>query len=301
MERDQHGVLLFAHLPLRLLATPLNNSRTGHVRSIVGLSGRTSFHPLTPCRCFQVMTMSLREPTSGSPEEAELRSRLTQRRLLRRIGLSISLPITLCSGFIAASDHITPLFHTLPFPGASFSVASTAIIVSCILASSRFLRMEVGLDGVLYCSKRHPRLQPLRNVRSAIDVRHTDDGRGRGAFALRKIPANTCLGRYRGELLDNASFFTLYDTREGSSNFSEYAICVDSEFVIDGKEAAAADIFTPGHMNHSRLHAEINVQRIYLRRKRRIVFYTTRDVEEGEELRFNYGKHYWQGREHLEI
>lgn len=82
---------------------------------------------------------------------------------------------------------------------------------------------------------------------------------------------------------------------------SEYGIAVDSQWVCDGREAAARDQFTPAHMNHSADPEKINVGRLYHRRQREVSFFTTRDVAPDEELVFNYGRQYWRGREEMEI
>ena len=77
-------------------------------------------------------------------------------------------------------------------------------------------------------------------------------------------------------------------------------MAVDDEYVIDGApHVADTSAFHPVHMNHSRRRA--NVKRYYRRSQRRVAFFTTRDVEVGEELLYDYGANYWRGREHLEL
>jgi len=132
-------------------------------------------------------------------------------------------------------------------------------------------------------------------------VRETGDGRGRGVFAAVDLDAYTALGFYQGELLDTAEFITKYQ-RLGS--VPEYAIAVDSEHVIDGSDKASArndNVYTPALMNHTSEKQLINVGRIHQWRKRRVMFYTTRAVKKGEEVRFDYGKDYWSGRRDLEV
>lgn len=260
---------------------------------------RTTLHP-------RVCRMSVRGPTPNFCErEAELRVALAQRRLIRRSGLAASLVAVLSSGTILFSKHFSDVTTILSailstLPDGLFAVGG-GLIASSAIAVPRYVKFELGKDGILYIEKRHPRLKPLRYGRASIDVRLTGDGRGRGAFARLDIPANTCIGKYRGELLDNAAFLSRYDSDASGNNLSEYAICVDADFVVDGKQSASGDRFSPSHMNHSSYKGNVNVGKIYSRRKRKVTFYTTRDVHKGEELRFDYGRQYWRGREHLEI
>ena len=50
-----------------------------------------------------------------------------------------------------------------------------------------------------------------------MQVRPTHDGRGNGAFAVRHIPAGTCLGDYEGEMLDEAAYWARYPSGVVSS------------------------------------------------------------------------------------
>lgn len=80
----------------------------------------------------------------------------------------------------------------------------------------------------------------------------------------------------------------------------DYVMAIDRDTVIDAAAwVAATDSFHPVHMNHSRNRP--NVVRYYERAAGRVAFFTTRDIQPGEELLFNYGAAYWKGREHLEL
>ena len=80
----------------------------------------------------------------------------------------------------------------------------------------------------------------------------------------------------------------------------DYATGVDDEWTIDGAcHVADTASFHPVHMNHSRVRP--NVRRYYARAQRRVSYFTSRDVQPGEELLYDYGRRYWRGREHLEL
>jgi hypothetical protein len=223
--------------------------------------------------------------------EVTLRNLLRLRRTIRRTG-SAGAAMTLT--FSAITAVLSGVLATPALPEGALPAAA-----SVLLGFVAFTEAEVGRDGVVYI-KRRRRIMPVAHLdtRIAISVRLTDDGRGRGAFAAVRIPAYTSLGDYEGEMLDTAAFLTRYPTGARS----EYAIAVDSMYVIDAKHVAVGTgEFTPAHMNHSRRKQLTNVNRIHWRREQRVSFFTSRDVEVGEELRFNYGKSYWTGREDQEI
>lgn len=221
--------------------------------------------------------------------EAQLRRRLARRRLIRRSGLILS------TAMLTSSAGALAMQHEASLPPPSAVLAAFAALASAMAA----LRVELGRDGVLYVSKRWPVLRTFEPLDEAVSVRETGDGRGRGAYATQVIPLNTSLGEYGGEFLDNARFLTLYPIDAGV--YSEYVMAVDAEWVRDARAVAVRSGFTPGHMNHSADPAKVNVGRVYARRLRKVVFYTTRDVAAGEELVFDYGRAYWRGREEMEV
>ncbi|KAI7844419.1 hypothetical protein COHA_002013 [Chlorella ohadii] len=129
----------------------------------------------------------------------------------------------------------------------------------------------------------------------AVVVRPTGDIRGNGAYAAALIPKGTYLGDYTGELLDRAAFFQRYPDGVG-----DFAAAIDDEWTIDAAAAVGnTACFHPVHMNHSRGRA--NVRRFYARGQQRISFFTTRDVQPGEELLYDYGRAYWRGRADQEL
>jgi SET domain len=222
--------------------------------------------------------------------ESALRESLARRRAFRRSGLAVSAATLTASAIAALSSGIL----AVPVPP---TVALSAF-ASVLIAVAALAEAEIGLDGVVYLRRRRPPLRMGLDTRATIVVRETDDGRGRGAFAAVCIPANTSLGDYQGELLDTAAFLSRYPP----GALAEYAIAVDSLHVLDGRAAVAgARNFTPALMNHSRRRERVNVARLHSRRDRRVSFYTSRAVEAGEELMFDYGRRYWRGREDMEM
>jgi len=130
---------------------------------------------------------------------------------------------------------------------------------------------------------------------SAIIVRPTGDVRGNGAFATTFIPKGTFLGEYTGEILDSTAFIARYPDQ-----LADFAMAIDDHYVVDAV-ASVANIacFHPVHMNHSAGRA--NVKRYYERKNQRVLFFTTRDVLQGEELLYDYGRQYWRTRGELEM
>jgi hypothetical protein len=129
----------------------------------------------------------------------------------------------------------------------------------------------------------------------AIIVRPTGDVRGNGAFATTIIPEGTFLGEYTGEILDSTAFTARYPHQ-----LADFAMALDEEYVVDAVGSVAnLGCFHPVHMNHSAGRA--NVKRYYERKNQRVLFFTTRDILQGEELLYDYGRQYWRTRGELEL
>lgn len=222
-----------------------------------------------------------------SYNEELLRRQLRSRATIRRVGLTVSSAVLALSG----ASIVRSL---LEFHNYSVILESAAICAAIgALAGTRFFVFEIDRQGTLYVRKREPQLRSL--VNDAVEVKSTGDVRGRGAYAARDIPQHTALGWYEGELLDTAAFFARY----GRDGKADYAIVVDSNYVIDGRDLAGSQKFTPAIMNHSANVRSANVGRVHYRRKRCVLFYTITEVKCGQELLFDYGRAYWSGREHL--
>ncbi|KAL4518167.1 hypothetical protein Ndes2526A_g01383 [Nannochloris sp. 'desiccata'] len=129
----------------------------------------------------------------------------------------------------------------------------------------------------------------------AILVKSTGDIRGNGAYATTTIPEGTFLGEYTGEILDSTAFKARYPNQ-----LADFAMAIDDEYVVDAVDSVAnIACFHPVHMNHSAGRA--NVKRYYKRNDRRVLFFTSRDVLQGEELLYDYGRQYWRTRGELEL
>lgn len=231
----------------------------------------------------------------AAPEEQTLRKTLARRRSIRRTGQMASS--LLASTGIALSSEARE-WSTAILSNCPAAYEQTAAVLVCVALA--FFRVELGRDGNLHFSRRGPWFPHYaQNLDNLIEIRESP-GKGRGAFATQRIPKDTCLGPYRGELLDTAAFLTRYPIGE---RYGDYVMKLDSQYVCDAS-ASLGDgqySFNPALMNHTRLSKRLNVVRVWHKRKRTVLFYTSREVDIGEELCFDYGKGYWQGREHLEM
>lgn len=221
---------------------------------------------------------------AASSAEEELRAALERRRRIRTLGTAFSGTVLAGAAGAALAGGLLE-----PPPPAALGLATAAAAGIAAL-----LDVEAA-DGRLYFQSRLPGTV-LDLPKGGVAVRETGDARGRGAFAAVRLPAGTWLGDYEGELLDTATFLTRYPDED-----AEYCIAVDATHVVDGAAAAEdASRFTPAHMNHARGDGA-NVARWHRRAERRVAFYTSRDVEAGEELLLDYGRDFWRNREELEL
>lgn len=246
-------------------------------------------------RNIAVVVMSMSQNDATVNREQALREKLSRRRAIRRKGQSVS-SLVLSTGILLASK-----VYDLPAASSSyFPTSLQEIVVGLLLVVSAFFRLEVGHHRDLYLSRRAPWFRhTVRDLDDLIEIGDAS-GKGKGAFARRKICKGTFLGPYRGELLDTAAFLTRYPVGE---RYGNYVMKIDSQYVCDGETSLVEDgnRFNPARMNHSAVSKHINVIRVWRRRERTVLFYTSRDVKVGEELCYDYGRDYWKGREHLEL
>lgn len=130
------------------------------------------------------------------------------------------------------------------------------------------------------------------------DLQPGDDGAlvgQRGVFARQRVAAGTCVGVYGGQVLDRADVFILQDDRyliSASSSPGEKGIngenmmAIMNTFYLRDAQGKLAG-HPPG--GYSVEPAVFNVET--LRGEPLLVhaFFATRDIEPGEELRWNYG------------
>lgn len=279
-------------MAIHAFATLAGLRLTHHHSRLIGLRSAR----YTPKKRCSVARSSLQKNnvSDRSANETTLRQELRRRSTVRRVGLAVSSLVVAVSGIGALSSGVAGTIDAstlaaLPGPLGAFVLASA-------LTASRTMVFEVDHRLTPYVQLRTPELRPLMD--GSVEVNSTGDARGRGAFAVCDIACNTALGWYEGELLDTAAFLMRYPA---SSEAPEYAIAVDSEYVIDGRDVAKGCEFTPAHMNHASSTGLVNVRRVHHRWKRQVMFYTTKDVRAGDELLFDYGRAYWKGREHLVV
>ncbi|KAG2482435.1 hypothetical protein HYH03_018639 [Edaphochlamys debaryana] len=175
--------------------------------------------------------------------------------------------------------------------------AASALLPAGLLLAKAVLRDRFHAElyrGRLYICAGVPSTGPPLAPGSVV-VRPTGDVRGNGAYAAACIPAGTHLGDYSGDMLDKSAFDRRYPDGVG-----DFSMAVNDEWIVDAAHLAPdTAAFHPVHMNHSRVRP--NVGRFYARSERRVAFFTLSDVEPGTELLYDYGRAYWQGREHMEL
>lgn len=102
---------------------------------------------------------------------------------------------------------------------------------------------------------------------------------GLGLFALQDIPKGACIIEYKGRVISNKEAYT--------SN-SLYLFEINSKITIDGTSRSNK----ARYINHScgpNAEAEIHKGRIYI--------FAKKNIKEGEEITYDYGKEYWD--EHI--
>ena len=77
---------------------------------------------------------------------------------------------------------------------------------------------------------------------------------------------------------------------------ADFVTELGSDIHIDASSLVGdTSAFSAVHMNHSR--SRVNVRRTKSVREKRVIFHAARDIQEGEELLYDYGASYWVGRE----
>lgn len=127
------------------------------------------------------------------------------------------------------------------------------------------------------------------NILKSIQVRDTGcAAKGYGAFAVQPLPKHIFLGFYEGQQRDSI----------GNLENTEYLMSLDGGATfIDGYERAQdRTTFSPVHLNHSSSSSDMK-NCLQIMENGQCAFFTARDVQQGEELTFDYGDNYWRGRE----
>ena len=129
-----------------------------------------------------------------------------------------------------------------------------------------------------------------------VAVKHSVVCAGLGAFATARVPRDAFVGVYEGEALDAAAFSARYADARPDCVFQ-----VHGDLFVDAARSAHFSRF----LNHAargtrpaNLAAHATAPHGGFRGAALVVcFYATRDVAPGEELLFDYGPAFWEGRD----
>ena len=119
---------------------------------------------------------------------------------------------------------------------------------------------------------------------ASITVRETKD-RGLGVFATAPINNGTFLTDYVGKVVPSEELLRDHPDAE-----PEYAFRVDDALYIDAENST----HWSKRMNHNALAPNVDFE--VTASPPRVRFATIRDVQKGEELTFDYGTEFWDGR-----
>ena len=114
----------------------------------------------------------------------------------------------------------------------------------------------------------------MQNTQNKYLVRRAPLGMGLGLFASQNIKKGDYIIEYTGERITSA---------EAENRLTKYLFEIDDDYTIDG----AARTNTARYINHlCRPNVEAEIE------NGQIKFYALRDIKEGEELGYDYGKEY---------
>lgn len=129
-------------------------------------------------------------------------------------------------------------------------------------------------------------------VLSSMEVRDTGTVKGFGVYCTKPLDQYTFLGFYQGTLIKSREELDKRNTPK------DYVMSTDGGATfLDGYERAQdRRTMSPVHLNHDDEDQKgCNCLRIL--ENRNVAFFTSRRVNVGEELCFDYGDNYWKGRE----
>lgn len=112
-------------------------------------------------------------------------------------------------------------------------------------------------------------------------------GAGRGLFASTAIAKNTRITWYEGERLDRAAALRRAD--------SSFLRSTDYYTIIDGTRNPEGAMGGASFANHS-AHGNVRLANVFDKRTHSNVpvLIANRHIDAGEELLYNYGRHYWK-------
>lgn len=169
---------------------------------------------------------------------------------------------------------------SIPFPGGRK-----------VSFSDGLLRIQTR--AVPYAVMPPPDSCPSQETLNSIQIRNTGTVKGYGAYCTSDLPQGTFLGFYPDECI-------IRNLKE--SMHSDYVLSLDGGVTfLDGyPRAQNRTVFSPVHLNHADPDTlECNCFRLL--QNRTVAFFTSRQVNQGEELCFDYGSNYWRGRENEKV
>jgi len=164
-------------------------------------------------------------------------------------------------------------------------------------------KVSMGDDGILRIQLENVKDQPVippigtgiaGRVIGSIEIRDTGNPKGWGAFCVSKLARHEFLGFYDGKEVQSID----------SLLNREYIMAIKGGVAyLDGFERSQnRNVFSPVHLNHAdKSSSDCNCLRVLCEDNANVAFFTSRTIQVGEELCFDYGQNYWVGREHEKI
>ena len=92
-------------------------------------------------------------------------------------------------------------------------------------------------------------------------------------------------------MLTQRAYLKRYPNEDG-----EYVLAANGDYNIDAADASVSSYLR--YLNHSSAHANLffDVAKVRRQRTKEVKFFTSRRIAPGEELLFDYGRTYWEGR-----
>eukprot|EP00962_Isochrysis_galbana_P008617 scaffold2403_cov141-Isochrysis_galbana.AAC.3 len=123
-----------------------------------------------------------------------------------------------------------------------------------------------------------------------VNVRDTGTGKGHGLFATAPLSDGAFLGDYTGDVLTHDEYLARYPAED-----ARYVLAANTDYNIDAVDQERASLLR--FLNHSsEPNCYYDVRRVRGQRQKRVSFFTSRAVEAGDELCFDYGQQYWADR-----
>lgn len=178
---------------------------------------------------------------------------------------------------------------------ASLLLASSACTAALQLPSLRLLtevqfQLAVGVTGTSNSA-----------LTGGVDfeIRSAGPGKGRGAFALRELPAEAYLARYTGRFYDRLD---AWKAKLASGETSgDFCYLFEDGGILDAEDASRSG--WPRFVNHSKRRKNCEFIEVapepigpLLPPRTVVMLQATRWIAAGEELLVDYGDGYWDGR-----